>query len=104
MAIEHFWRVTGLDAFDSDGYEKVVKGIALEITASDGTVSASVNLSQQLDPPGISFVVFDQLTESLVISWVKEKLGAENVASIELLATQELEISLRQPVNLPWLI
>jgi hypothetical protein len=103
MTIEHSWRVAGLNASDADGYESVVKGVALEITASNGTNSASVNLSQQLDPPGVTFVAFDEITEDLVVSWVKEKLGAENVASIELMATQELEASLTPPVSLPWI-
>jgi hypothetical protein len=58
--------------------------------AAEDTVTASVYGDVALEPDSESetFVPFEELTESLVVDWVKQQLGAERVVELEqILAT-----------------
>lgn len=58
------WRVS-----DSDG-------------AASGTVYGTISFPSK-DPSDPTFVPYDQLTEAQVIDWVKDAMGAEQVAAHE---------------------
>ena len=73
-------------------------------TEQDETVSAYG--SQQLvpDPQSPDFVPFDQLTEELVVGWVKEALTDVKCAQIEGQLAQVLDQKLHPTtaVGMPW--
>jgi hypothetical protein len=74
--------------------------------ATDGEFTASVygDVSFDPDPESETFVPFEELTESLVVDWVKQQLGSERVAELEqVLATDiDHQKSPRVVSGTPW--
>lgn len=73
------WAIVNLERQLADGY---VFTAHYTVNAEDGDDSASSYGSVGLERPD-SLIPFSQLTEKVVVSWVKDKLGAEQVAAIE---------------------
>ena len=105
------WKVSELSRVAADGF--VVK-VRYEVEAIDGEHSASIHdvvtydqetsALKMSETPGAQLVPFDQLTEALVIGWVKETVTQYGVASIEASLARMIEEK-KQPkiVNgLPW--
>lgn len=95
------WRVANLERETSDGY---VFTVHYTVDASDGTYNAGAYGSIGLERPEGQLVPYADLTEDQVIGWVKEKLGAESVASVEQALQAQLDEQ-HQPTKasgLPW--
>jgi len=96
------WAVANLERETSDGY---VYTAHYTVSANDGTYSSGAYGSIGLERPEGELIPFSELTESLVIGWVKEKLGGEEkVAEIEAALQAQLDEQ-RQPTKaagLPW--
>jgi hypothetical protein len=76
------WKIINMEHNTSDGF-------VIEVTSAyekqDGAGYASdVFLNNFEDIVGPDFIPYEDLTEDLVIGWVKDALGAEVVAKIEL--------------------
>lgn len=82
MATEFNWRIAQLERNTSDG---VVFTAHYTIDAKDEAYSAGAYGSIGLEQPDPEDIIpFDDLTEELVLEWVKEKLGGdEKVEEIE---------------------
>lgn len=101
MTIE--WGVSNMDRVVSDGFVITVFWVC---TAREGTEAAQVYGSQSFtyDPTEPGFIPYDDLTEEVVIGWVKTALGAEQVAAYELSAQESLNkvINPQTAVGMPW--
>ena len=79
MATTYSWKVVNLERETADGF---VYNAHYTVNAEDGTYSAGAYGSIGLERPD-NLIPFDDLTEEVVIGWVKEKLGAEKVTEVE---------------------
>jgi hypothetical protein len=101
-ATDFTWAVANLERETADGY---VFTVHYTVNANDGTYTAGAYGSIGLERPEEDMVPFAELTEEVVIGWVKEKLGGdEKVAEIEAALQAQLDEQ-RAPskaAGLPW--
>lgn len=101
MTTTFTWRVANLERETSDGY---VFTVHYTVDAKDDTYSAGAYGSVGLDRPESGMIPFSELSEELVVSWVKEKFGSEKVAEIEAALQAQLDEQ-RNPTKssgVPW--
>ena len=79
MTTTFTWHVANLERETADGF---VYNAHYTVNAEDGTYSAGAYGSIGLERPD-TLIPFDDLTEGMVVGWVKEKLGAEKVTEVE---------------------
>jgi hypothetical protein len=79
MSTVFSWDIANLERETSDGY---VFTAHYTVDANDGTYSAGAYGSIGLERPE-SLIPYSNLTKELVIGWVKDKLGTEQVEAIE---------------------
>jgi hypothetical protein len=83
------WRVANLERETAEG---VVFTVHYTISAEDGTYSSGAYGSIGLEPPDPETMIpFAQLTEEIVVGWVKEKLTEEKVEEIEAALQAQLD-------------
>ena len=83
------WHIANLERESTDGY---VFTAHWTVSVTDGEYSAGSYGSVGLERPEESELIpFDNLTEELVISWVQDKLGEEQVASIQSSLISQIE-------------
>jgi len=87
MATTFSWRVANMDRETADGF---VFTVHYTVNAEDGTYSAGAYGSLGLERFD-TLIPFDDLTEEMVIDWVKEKFGDEKVAEIETALQAQLD-------------
>jgi len=73
------WKIANLERETEDGF---VFTAHYTVNASDGVYTSGAYGSLGFERPD-NLVPFSQLTEELVVSWVKEKFGEEKVTEIE---------------------
>ena len=74
MAITHTWSIRQLEQLNN-GSGTVVR-VQYNVNSTDGTVSTQSGGSVELDTKNIeNFISYEDLTEELILDWVKEKLG-----------------------------
>jgi len=100
MATNFTWGVANLERETADGFVFVCH---YTISANNGTYSSSAYGSVGFERPD-NLIPFADLTEEIVIGWVKEHFGAEKVAEIE--AALQAQIDEQQhptkASGLPW--
>ena len=79
MAITKTWEVNTLQRELADGY---VNKVIYRVKGTDGTYETRATGEVDLEKPD-TLVPYKDLTAETVIGWVKAKLGADQVASIE---------------------
>jgi len=87
MATTFSWRIANMERETADGFVFIVH---YTVNAEDGTYSAGAYGSLGLERPD-NLIPFDQLTEEIVVGWVKEKFGDEKVAEIEAALQAQLD-------------
>jgi hypothetical protein len=95
------WKIAQLEREVSDGY---VFTAHYTVDARDGAYSAGAYGSIGFERPKSELIPFSDLNEDLVVSWVKEKLGEEQVVSVETALQAQLEEQ-RKPskaAGVPW--
>ena len=95
------WHIAQLERETADGY---VFTAHYTIDANDGTYTAGAYGSLGFERPEDDLIPFADLTEEIVIGWVKDKFGPEKVAEIEAALQAQLDEQ-RQPTRasgLPW--
>jgi hypothetical protein len=82
MATTFNWAVANLERHTADG---IVYTVHYTVSAEDGTYNAGAYGSIGLEAPaeGDSLVPFADLTEEIVIGWVRDNLSEEKVAEVE---------------------
>jgi hypothetical protein len=89
MATTFEWRIANMEHYTADG---VVFTVHYTISANDGTYSSSAYGSIGLEKPDPSAMVpYANLTEELVVGWVKQNFGDEKVEEIEAALQQQLD-------------
>ena len=80
MAIENIWQVNTLERELADGY---VKKVIYRVKGMDGGLEkARATGSVTLEKPE-TLIPYNDLTETTVLGWVRDKLGTEEVIGIE---------------------
>lgn len=96
------WRINTLERTTADG---IVTTVHYTVDASDGTYKAGAYGSIGLEPPADGEALpYADLSEDLCIEWVKNALGAEQVAQVEAALQAQLDEQ-RAPSKaqgLPW--
>ena len=87
MATTFNWHVANLERETADGF---VFTVHYTVNAEDGTYSAGAYGSLGLERPD-DLIPFDDLTEEMVVGWVKEKFGEEKVTEIETALQAQLD-------------
>jgi hypothetical protein len=101
MASTFTWAVANLERETLDGFVFVAH---YTIAANDGTYSSSAYGSIGFERPE-NLIPYADLTEELVIGWVKEALGGdEKVAEIEAALQEQLDQqhSPSKAAGVPW--
>jgi hypothetical protein len=95
--MELTWQVVQMDRKSVDGF---VTTVHYNVSAVDGEFTASTYGTVGYTEKG-AFTPYNQLTEAVVVGWVKESLGQETVE--EALAAQiEAQKNPVQESGLPW--
>jgi hypothetical protein len=100
MATTITWHIANLERETADGF---VYTAHYTIDATDGTYNSGAYGSIGFERPE-SLLPYGSLTESKVIGWVQEQLGAEKCAEIEAALESQLDEQ-RSPSKasgLPW--
>lgn len=100
MSTTFTWNIANLERETADGF---VYTVHYTVNAQDDTYSAGAYGSIGLERPD-TLVPFADLTEDLVVGWVKDQFGAEKVAEIEAALQAQLDEQ-RTPTKaagLPW--
>ncbi len=79
MATTFTWKIAQLERETSDGY---VYTAHWTVDAADGTYKSGGYGSESFARPD-TLVPYADLTETQVVGWVKDKLGADRVTQIE---------------------
>ena len=100
MSTTFSWRVANMERETADGF---VFTVHYTVNAEDGTYSAGAYGSLGLERPD-NLIPFDQLTEDVVVGWVKNKFGEEKVTEIEAALQEQLDQkhSPTKAAGLPW--
>lgn len=95
------WTISQLERHTADG---IVFTVHYTVNAEDGTYTSGAYGSLGLEQPEGDIIPFADLTEELVIGWVKDKFGPEKVAEIEAALQAQLDEQ-RHPSKasgMPW--
>lgn len=103
MATEFTWRIAQLERNTADG---VVFTAHYTVDAKDEAYSAGAYGSIGLEQPDPETMIpFSDLTEEIVVDWVKEKLGGEEKVE-EILAALQAQLDEQhaptKATGLPW--
>lgn len=101
--IKFTWTVTNLERKCDTG---LVLGAAYLVEASDDVYKSSVVGTVEFETPEDldSITAYSDLTQDLVVGWIKAKLGEENVDKVETALTTAVSEQ-RQPtraLGVPW--
>ena len=102
------WKVTNLYTQTIDGKEDYVVIANYETTGVDGDYSASLSNTAQFSTEDVAvFIPYADLTEEIVIGWIKESLGENGIISIEACIQGQIDSQINPPVSLvntplPW--
>ena len=101
MSTTYTWKIAQLERETADGY---VFTAHYTVDAEDGTYRAGAYGSIGLERPEDELIPFADLTEELVVGWVKDKLGEEQVENIEAALQAQLneQAAPTKAAGLPW--
>jgi hypothetical protein len=102
MATTYTWRIANLERHTADG---IVFTAHYTVDASNGTYNSGAYGSVGLEQPDPENVIpYAELTEEIVVGWVKEKLGDEAVTNVEAALQSQLDeqASPTKASGLPW--
>jgi hypothetical protein len=100
MATTFEWKIANLERETEDGFVFTAHYV---INASDGVYTSGAYGSLGFERPD-NLIPFSELTEEIVVGWVKEKFGEEKVAEIEAALQAQLDEQ-RHPTKasgVPW--
>ena len=87
MATTFSWKIANLERETADGF---VFTCHYTVNADDGTYTSGAYGSLGLERPE-TLIPYSQLTEEIVVGWVKDKFGEEKVAKIEAALQAQLD-------------
>jgi hypothetical protein len=107
MAITYEWKISQLDLYPTvEDHTDVVFNVHWRVRAVDGIYETFSYGTQEVSYDGSQpFVAYEDLTESMIIGWVKDSMGIERVADLEASLASNIEVQKNPPVvvlPLPW--
>jgi len=101
MATTFKWAIANLERETADGF---VFTAHYTINADNGVYTSGAYGSLGLERPEDEMIPFSQLTEEIVVQWLKDKFGEEKVAEIEaaLQAQIDEQQSPTKAAGMPW--
>jgi hypothetical protein len=106
---QYTWTITNLYTQTIDGKEDYVVTAIYDVVGVDGEYTASMtsNTAQFSTEDVTEFTPYADLTEAIVINWVKESLGENGIISIEACIQGQIDSQINPPVSpentpLPW--
>ena len=95
------WKIADLERKTTDGYVYIVH---YTVSATNGSYCAGTYGSLGLDRPKGNLIPFSDLTEEVVVDWVKKKFGDEKIAEIETALQTQLDEQVvpTKVSGLPW--
>lgn len=106
--INYTWTIKNLWTKTVDGQQDYVVIAAYDVTGVDGEFSSSLSNTAQFSTESVSsFVPYADLTEEIVLDWIKADLEENGVHSIEACIAGQIESQKNPPVvpvvtPLPW--
>ena len=106
--INYTWNVTQLYTETIEGKEDYVVLANCETIGVDGDYTASLpNVIQFSTEEVGTFIPYADLTEEIVVGWIKESLGENGIISIEACIQGQIDSQITPPVSpentpLPW--
>ena len=107
--INYTWNVTQLYTETIEGKEDYVVLANCETIVVDGDYTASLpNVIQFSTEEVGTFIPYADLTEEIVVGWIKESLGENGIISIEACIQGQIDSQINPPqvpvnIPLPWL-
>jgi hypothetical protein len=105
----YIWTIKDLFTQTIEDKEDYVIKAIYDVFGSDGTHSAELtnNITYFSTESVGAFIPYDELTEGVVLSWIKETLGESGVMSIESCIQGQIDSQINPPVEpintpLPW--
>jgi hypothetical protein len=106
---QYTWTITNLYTQTIDGKEDYVVTAIYDVVGVDGDYTASMtsNTAQFSTEDVTEFTPYADLTEAIVLGWVKESLGENGIISIEACIQGQIDSEINPPVSpentpLPW--
>ena len=103
------WVVTALYTQTIEGKQDYVVIANYDVTGTDGTYSASLtsNTAQFSTEQVETFIPYEDLTNDIVVNWIKETLGENGIISIEACIQGQIDSQINPPQSpqntpLPW--
>jgi len=102
------WIVKQLLTQTIDGEQDYVVIANYEVTGVDGEYSSSISDSARFSTANVdNFIPYDQLTNDIVVGWIKSVLGPDSVANYEESIQGQIDAQINPPVTpqntpLPW--
>jgi hypothetical protein len=98
------WTISSLDRALPDG---VVLTAHWRVSKTDGDASGTVYGTISFpakDPNDADFIPYDQLTEAQVVQWVKDEMGANQVAAYEAAVQGQIDAQINPTTasGTPW--
>lgn len=95
------WTTTNLYTINLATESDYVVTALYNVSATDGTYSASLSNSCQftVDDDKPNYVPYEDLTNDIIIAWVKETLGENGVTSITACLDGQIESQVNPPVT-----
>jgi hypothetical protein len=94
------WKVTQLLTETIEGNENYVVIAHCETIGVDGEFSATVpNVIRFSTEDVTTFIPYANLTEAIVVAWIKESLGVDGVLSIEESIQGQIDSLINPPVS-----
>ena len=102
------WIVKQLLTQTIDGEQNYVVIANYEVVGIDGQYTSSINDSARFSTENVdNFTPYDELTNDIVVSWIKSVLGPDTVANYEESIQGQIDAQINPPVTpqntpLPW--
>jgi len=104
----YIWNVTQLYTQTIAGNSDYVVIANYNTTGVDGDYTASLSGTAQFSTADVTtFIPYEDLTEDIVIAWIKESLGENGIISVEACIQGQIDSQINPPVSpvntpLPW--
>ena len=109
MAITYTWEVTSIKVKDEGSFTNAVvqtywKKIGTDENGNEGTFSGATPFTTTTMPAGNTFVPFEELTEEMVLEWIKDVVVNDNERQIKEQIAKQIhdKITPVTEASLPW--
>ena len=102
------WLVTTLWTQTIDGEQNYVVIASYDVTGVDDAYTSSLSNTAQFSTASVSpFIPYEDLTNDIVVDWIKQELGENGIISIEACIQGQINSQINPPVSpqvtpLPW--